>query len=247
MTTQDDPFAQLGLVARTGLSDDEVHAAWRRIAAATHPDREDGGDPARFGAAAAAYVLLRTSFGRGEALADLGEAGLGAAGLGAAGLGASRLVGPGRGHPRGTRRSGAHRSGTQRRSVNQRSGTHRSTGQRPRGGSGLGGRGLGALVTSGRGLGALVTSGLGIGRFSTGRLGTGRLAGWLRVVRLGAPRAGRGTGAWPAARTLPVASATAVAAGTVVAAGLTPATIGLLTGALTVTGWALWRQGGWGQ
>src|ERR1700761_8749113 len=74
MTTQDDPFAQLGLVARTGLSDDEVHAAWRRIAAATHPDREDGGDPARFGAAAAAYVLLRTSFGRGEALADLAPA-----------------------------------------------------------------------------------------------------------------------------------------------------------------------------
>src|ERR1700761_2193792 len=72
MTTQDDPFAQLGLVARTGLSDDEVHAAWRRIAAATHPDRDDGGDPARFGAAAAAYVLLRTSFGRGEAVADLG-------------------------------------------------------------------------------------------------------------------------------------------------------------------------------
>jgi curved DNA-binding protein CbpA len=49
-----------------------VRAAWRRIAAATHPDREDGGDPARFGAAAAAYVVLRTGFGRGEALADLG-------------------------------------------------------------------------------------------------------------------------------------------------------------------------------
>ena len=49
-----------------------MRAAWRRIAAATHPDREDGGDPARFGAAAAAYVMLRTGFGRGEALADLG-------------------------------------------------------------------------------------------------------------------------------------------------------------------------------
>jgi hypothetical protein len=68
----DDPFALLGLEARTGLSDDDVRAAWRRIAAATHPDREDGGDPARFGAAAAAYVMLRTGFGRGEALADLG-------------------------------------------------------------------------------------------------------------------------------------------------------------------------------
>jgi hypothetical protein len=68
----DDPFARLGLPARPGLSDDDVRAAWRRIAAATHPDREDGGDPARFGAAAAAYVMLRTGFGRGEALADLG-------------------------------------------------------------------------------------------------------------------------------------------------------------------------------
>lgn len=70
---RDDPFALLGLPARAGLSDDDVHAAWRRIAAATHPDREDGGDPARFGAAAAAYVTLRTAFGRGEALADLGH------------------------------------------------------------------------------------------------------------------------------------------------------------------------------
>jgi hypothetical protein len=68
----DDPFAQLGLAPRPGLSDDDVRAAWRRVAAATHPDREDGGDPAGFGAAAAAYVVLRTGFGRGEALADLG-------------------------------------------------------------------------------------------------------------------------------------------------------------------------------
>jgi hypothetical protein len=70
-----DPFALLGLPTRPGLSDDDVRAAWRRIAAATHPDREDGGDPARFGAAAAAYVVLRTGFGRGEALADLGLSG----------------------------------------------------------------------------------------------------------------------------------------------------------------------------
>jgi hypothetical protein len=68
----DNPFALLGLTARPGLSDDDVRAAWRRVAAATHPDREDGGDPARFGAAAAAYVVLRTGFGRGEELADLG-------------------------------------------------------------------------------------------------------------------------------------------------------------------------------
>jgi hypothetical protein len=66
----EDPFAVLGLPARADLSDEDVRAARRRIAAATHPDREDGGNPARFGAAAA-YAMLRTSFGRGEALADL--------------------------------------------------------------------------------------------------------------------------------------------------------------------------------
>lgn len=66
----DNPFAVLGLPARAGLTDDEVRAAWRRLAAATHPDRADGGDPARFAAAAAAYTVLRTRSGRGEALAD---------------------------------------------------------------------------------------------------------------------------------------------------------------------------------
>jgi curved DNA-binding protein CbpA len=69
-----DPFSALGLPARPGLTDDEVRAAWRRVAAATHPDRPDGGDPARFAAAAAAYTTLRTPFGRGEALADLAAA-----------------------------------------------------------------------------------------------------------------------------------------------------------------------------
>jgi curved DNA-binding protein CbpA len=69
----DDPFALLGLPRRADLSDDDVRAAWRRIAAATHPDRDDGGDPAWFGAAAAAYATLRTGFGRGEALADLAD------------------------------------------------------------------------------------------------------------------------------------------------------------------------------
>ena len=67
----EDPFLALGLPPRAGLTDDDVRAAWRRIAAATHPDRDDGGDPARFGSAAAAYALLRTAYGRGEALADL--------------------------------------------------------------------------------------------------------------------------------------------------------------------------------
>ena len=65
------PFAALGLAARPDLTDDDVRGAWRRIAAATHPDRADGGDPDRFALAAAAYTVLRTRSGRGEALADL--------------------------------------------------------------------------------------------------------------------------------------------------------------------------------
>jgi hypothetical protein len=65
----DDRFAALGLPAEPGLTDDEVRAAWRRVAAATHPDRDDGGDPAAFAAAAAAYTELRTVTGRREACA----------------------------------------------------------------------------------------------------------------------------------------------------------------------------------
>ena len=71
-----DPFAVLGLDSGADVTDDEVRAVWRRIAAATHPDRADGGDPARFAAAAAAYTDLRTRFGRGEARAALGQAGV---------------------------------------------------------------------------------------------------------------------------------------------------------------------------
>jgi curved DNA-binding protein CbpA len=63
------PFRALGLAADPGLTDDDVRVAWHRVAAATHPDRADGGDPAAFSAAAAAYSDLRTPFGRGEALA----------------------------------------------------------------------------------------------------------------------------------------------------------------------------------
>ncbi len=65
------PFSALGLTASAELSDDDVRAAWRRVASATHPDRADGGDPTRFAAAAAGYALLRTAAGRSEALADL--------------------------------------------------------------------------------------------------------------------------------------------------------------------------------
>jgi curved DNA-binding protein CbpA len=70
-----DPFAVLGLAPDLDLTDDDVRAAWRRIATACHPDRADGGDPGRFAAAAAAYTTLRTRSGRGEALADLAAAG----------------------------------------------------------------------------------------------------------------------------------------------------------------------------
>jgi hypothetical protein len=65
-----DPFQVLGLTARDDLTDDDVRAAWRRIATATHPDRADGGDPARYAQAADAYARLRTSWDRGEAAAD---------------------------------------------------------------------------------------------------------------------------------------------------------------------------------
>jgi hypothetical protein len=67
------PFEALGLPARPDLDDEQVRAAWRAIAAATHPDRADGGDLARYTAASAAYAELRTGWGRSEAWADLVE------------------------------------------------------------------------------------------------------------------------------------------------------------------------------
>ena len=68
------PFEALGLPARPDLTDEQVRAAWRQIAAATHPDRPDGGDLARYTAASAAYAELRTPWGRSEAYADVVEA-----------------------------------------------------------------------------------------------------------------------------------------------------------------------------
>jgi curved DNA-binding protein CbpA len=65
-----DPFAALGLPPDPDLTDEQVRAAWRRIATATHPDRP-GGDAAAYAAASAAYAQLRTAWGRSEALADL--------------------------------------------------------------------------------------------------------------------------------------------------------------------------------
>jgi hypothetical protein len=65
------PFAVLGLPADPSLSDEQVRTAWRSIATATHPDRDDGGDPARYVAASAAYAVLRIPWRRSEAYADL--------------------------------------------------------------------------------------------------------------------------------------------------------------------------------
>jgi hypothetical protein len=65
------PFDALGLPADTALTDDDVRAAWRAVAVRTHPDRADGGNPAAYTAAQAAYTQLRTPWGRSEALADL--------------------------------------------------------------------------------------------------------------------------------------------------------------------------------
>jgi hypothetical protein len=67
------PFTALGLPATPDLDDEQVRQAWRTVAAATHPDRGDGGDPAAYTAASAAYALLRTAWGRSEALADLAD------------------------------------------------------------------------------------------------------------------------------------------------------------------------------
>jgi hypothetical protein len=65
------PFAVLGLPEWPDLDDETVRAAWRAIAADTHPDRADGGDLARYTAATAAFAELNTPWGRSEAYADL--------------------------------------------------------------------------------------------------------------------------------------------------------------------------------
>jgi len=73
MTATPNPFRALGLPERPDLTDEQVRAAWRNIAAATHPDRPDGGDLARYTAASAAYAELRSPWGRSEAYADLAD------------------------------------------------------------------------------------------------------------------------------------------------------------------------------
>ena len=64
------PFEALGLPVSMDLSDAQVRAAWRAIAADTHPDRP-GGDITDYTTAANAYAQLRTAWGRSEAYADL--------------------------------------------------------------------------------------------------------------------------------------------------------------------------------
>jgi hypothetical protein len=71
MSTDLDPFATLGLPAGQNLSDEQVYDAWRAIATATDPGRPDGGDPARYAAATAAYASLRTAQGRSQVYSGL--------------------------------------------------------------------------------------------------------------------------------------------------------------------------------
>ena len=73
MSTHWNPFEILGLPASRDLTDSQVDAAWRAIAVATHPDREDGGDLARYTQATAAFAELRIPWSRSEAWADVLE------------------------------------------------------------------------------------------------------------------------------------------------------------------------------
>jgi curved DNA-binding protein CbpA len=232
-----DPFAALGLPARSGLSDEDVRAAWRRIAAATHPDREDGGDPAVFGAAAAAYVTLRTDFGRGEALADLGEVA----------ASATRRPGRHRGQrgqgQRGQRERSQRERGQRERSQRER-GQHersqRERGQRERsqrersqrepdergpGERERGERGPVRRGAAGRGT-AMPSFRVGAGLAgSRARLG----AGVVLVVNAAAGIVGGGRGRGLLVRVM-VAGAASTA---FLAAGGSPGTVGVLTGALS--------------
>jgi curved DNA-binding protein CbpA len=130
MTGGHDAFSLLGVSPEDQLTDDDVRAAWRRIAEATHPDRADGGDPERFAAAAAAYTELRTRYGRNEARAALAEPGRESrrAGRARAGIGA-RITG-GRTAPLALRAASTSLGGT--------AGFPRGWGGSPR--SGAGGR-----------------------------------------------------------------------------------------------------------
>jgi len=276
-----DPFAELGLPALCELTDDDVRAAWRRIAAATHPDREDGGDPARFGAAAAAYALLRTPFGRGEALADLdGSAPAGRSPRGRRAkhprrhlnmrdLWAVRHLREARHsrearHPREARRPGEPREprvprvprvprepwrlldpqrlwdprglrAARRSREPQRRGAHRlhaaaAAGARPRAAPPA--RYRHAMDARHRQSGYA-----GLLRAAYARF---RPAGFARYQHAVIGGVDRGLA-------LPAGGAMLGAAAAIAAVGWTPATIGLVAGALTVTAWGLWRRAGRGR
>jgi curved DNA-binding protein CbpA len=260
---QSDPFAELGLPALAELTDDDVRAAWRRIAAATHPDREDGGDPARFGSAAAAYALLRTSFGRGEALADL-----------SAGTPPRRARRARRARRQGLswpphrlwsprrpwypwrswfqQRPGAHRqhtkvaAGAHRPHAATPGNSHREHAVTP--GSAhrqhaawpAGARHSGdARSRHSGGIGYLRAGYAGflqaVSRFLSAVSAGFRPARYMRFRPAGLAGLDRGL-------VLPAGAAALAATAAVAAVGWTPATIGLVAGALTVTGWGLWRR-----
>jgi hypothetical protein len=192
----DNPFRALGLSPDPGLTDDDIRSAWHRVAAATHPDRADGGDPAAFSAAAAAYSELRTPFGRGEALAGLGRPArhtgpswlglLGPAGRSVgrrrrfARSGGTRRAGPGRAERiSGTRWAGpdgGERTGSARRAgpagMGRAGGTRRA---------GHGGTGLGSLPWAGRAWAGASAAGLAAMRWAA-RLRGGRPARLAALV-----------------------------------------------------------------
>ena len=96
-TPAPNPFEALGLPARPDLDDEQVRAAWRAIAAATHPDRADGGDLARYTAASAAYAELRTPWSPVGGLRRPGRP------RHPGGAGSGYLADPGHPRPRGAR------------------------------------------------------------------------------------------------------------------------------------------------
>jgi hypothetical protein len=69
LRARSDAYAMLGLHEDAGPG--EIHAAWRRVAFEVHPDR-NGGDPAAFERAKAAYDLIAPSAARAGGGASAG-------------------------------------------------------------------------------------------------------------------------------------------------------------------------------
>ncbi len=216
-----DPFAALGLTAVPDLTDDDVRAAWRRVAAATHPDRQDGGDPARFAAAAAAYTELRTRFGRGEALAEA-ESGRRGVRLRRGKAGTSYDAG----RPTGGTSGGAAVTDPGAAKTPAGTGDGRAT-------AGRGAPRPAGRTGRGRGIAGTGTGASAPGRLAPATEGSVKAGFSLRlpvaVARLAA-RVRRGRPARLALRVLATAVASAAAAA---AAGTQPAGPALITGAVT--------------